>query len=337
MNILVTGGAGYIGSLTTLCLMQAGIRAVVLDNFCNSQPQVLDRIAALAGERPVCVEGDVRDGALLQRTLKEHAIDAVIHFAGLKAVGESVREPLAYYDNNVQGSLALLEAMRKQGVRTLVFSSSATVYAESTHMPLREDAAQGPVNPYGRSKWMVETMLRDLAASEPGWSLTALRYFNPVGAHPSGSMGEDPRGIPNNLMPFIAQVAVGRRPALQVFGNDYPTPDGTGLRDYIHVMDLAEGHLLACQKGHGRAGFHTYNLGRGKPLSVLEMLRAFEAACGHPLPHTIEPRRAGDLAAYWADPAKALTELGWQARLGVDAMCADTWRWQSNNPEGYQP
>jgi UDP-glucose 4-epimerase len=337
MNILVTGGAGYIGSLTTLCLMRSGLRTVVYDNFNNSQPRVLDRIAELAGERPVCVEGDVRDGALLQHTLKEHAIDAVIHFAGLKAVGESVREPLAYYDNNVQGSLALMDAMRKQGVRTLVFSSSATVYAESTHMPLREDATLGPVNPYGRSKWMVETILRDLAESEPGWSLTALRYFNPVGAHPSGNMGEDPRGIPNNLMPFIAQVAVGRRPTLQVFGNDYPTPDGTGLRDYIHVMDLADGHLLACQKGHGRAGLHTYNLGRGKPLSVLEMLRAFETACGRELPYVIEPRRAGDLAAYWADPAKALAELGWQASRDVNVMCADTWRWQSSNPEGYQP
>jgi UDP-glucose 4-epimerase len=241
MNVLVTGGAGYIGSLTSLCLMQAGLNPVLLDNFSNSQPQVLDRLAQLAGRRPVCVTGDVRDLALLEQTLAEHSIDAVIHFAGLKAVGESVRQPLAYYDNNVQGSLVLLEAMRRQGIRTLVFSSSATVYAEASEMPLREDARLGPSSPYGRSKWMVEQMLQDLATSEPGWSLTALRYFNPVGAHPSGILGEDPRGVPNNLMPYIAQVAVGRREALHVFGNDYPTPDGTGVRDYIHVLDLAQG------------------------------------------------------------------------------------------------
>ena len=335
MNVLVTGGAGYIGSLTTLCLMQAGLNPVLLDNFSNSQPQVLDCLEQLAGRRPVCVTGDVRDLALLEQILVEHSIDAVIHFAGLKAVGESVRQPLAYYDNNVQGSLVLLEAMRRQGVRTLVFSSSATVYAEASEMPLREDARLGPSSPYGRSKWMVEQMLQDLVACEPGWSLTALRYFNPVGAHPSGTIGEDPRGVPNNLMPYIAQVAVGRREALHVFGNDYPTLDGTGVRDYIHVQDLARGHLLACQQGHGRDGFHVYNLGRGQGLSVLEMLKAFELACGRELPFVIEPRRSGDLAAYWADASRAEDELGWKAELGVDAMCADSWRWQASHPMGY--
>ncbi len=335
MNILVTGGAGYIGSHAYLALLEAGCKPVILDNFSNSQPQVLERLEQLTGQRPVCVRGDVRDLALLEQTLAEHSIDAVIHFAGLKAVGESVRQPLAYYDNNLQGSLVLLEAMRRQGVRTLVFSSSATVYAEASAMPLREDARLGPSSPYGRSKWMVEQMLQDLAAAEPGWSLTALRYFNPVGAHPSGVIGEDPRGVPNNLMPYIAQVAVGRREALHVFGNDYPTPDGTGVRDYIHVQDLAQGHLLACQHGHGRDGFHVYNLGRGQGLSVLEMLKAFERACGRELPFVIEPRRAGDLAAYWADASRAEQVLGWKAGLGVDVICADSWRWQASNPRGY--
>ncbi|MFM1907185.1 MAG: hypothetical protein RLZZ591_862 [Pseudomonadota bacterium] len=335
MNILVTGGAGYIGSHTTLQLLQAGLNPVVLDNLCNSKPAVLDRVAQLAGRAPTFVPGDVRDGALLAHVLKEHAIAAVIHFAGLKAVGDSVAQPLAYYDNNVQGSLVLLAAMREAGVRTLVFSSSATVYAESTVMPLREDAALSPSNPYGRTKLMVEQILADVVASEPGWSMTALRYFNPVGAHESGQMGEDPQGVPNNLMPFIAQVAVGRRAALQVFGSDYPTVDGTGVRDYIHVMDLAEGHLAALRHGHGQAGLHTYNLGAGHGHSVLQMLAAFSRACGRELPHTVAPRRAGDLAAYWADPSKAAAELGWRVSRGLDQMCVDTWRWQSNNPQGY--
>ena len=335
MNILVTGGAGYIGSHTTLQLLQARLNPVVLDNLCNSKPAVLDRVAQLAGRTPAFVHGDVRDGALLARVLKEHAIDAVIHFAGLKAVGDSVAQPLAYYDNNVQGSLVLLAAMREARVRTLVFSSSATVYAESTVMPLREDAALAPSNPYGRSKLMVEQILADVAASEAGWSMTALRYFNPVGAHESGLMGEDPQGVPNNLMPFIAQVAVGRRAALQVFGQDYPTLDGTGVRDYIHVMDLAEGHLAALRHGHGRSGLHTYNLGAGHGHSVLQMLAAFGHACGRDLPYIVAPRRAGDLAAYWADPGRAEAELGWRVSRGLAQMCQDTWRWQSNNPQGY--
>jgi UDP-glucose 4-epimerase len=259
----------------------------------------------------------------------------VIHFAGLKAVGESVQRPLAYYDHNVHGTLVLLEALRDAGVRTLVFSSSATVYGEARHMPLREDAPTSATNPYGRSKLMVEQMLGDLAESDPSWSLTALRYFNPVGAHPSGLMGEDPQGIPNNLMPFVAQVAVGRRDKLRVFGNDYPTPDGTGVRDYIHVLDLADGHLAALEYGHGRPGLHLFNLGTGHGHSVLEMLQAFSRACGRELPYEIAPRRPGDVANCWADPARAEALLGWHARRGLDEMCADTWRWQSMNPQGY--
>ncbi len=337
MNILVTGGAGYIGSLTCVQLLSAGHQPVIFDNLHNAKARVVDRIEQVTGKRPAFVRGDVRDRTLLEHTLRTHAIEAVIHFAGWKAVGESVQRPLAYYDNNVNGTLVLLEAMKATGLKTLVFSSSATVYAESDVMPLSEDAAKQPSNPYGRTKWMVEQMLADLAVAEPDWSLTALRYFNPVGAHPSGLMGEDPQGVPNNLMPYIAQVAVGRRGALQVFGNDYPTADGTGVRDYIHVMDLAEGHLAACQHGHGRPGLHVYNLGRGKGHSVLEMLAAFGQACGRTLPHVVAPRRAGDLAAYWADARRAQQELGWVATRTLDDMCADTWRWQSTHPMGYEP
>ncbi|MEN9383442.1 MAG: hypothetical protein RL323_585 [Pseudomonadota bacterium] len=337
MNILVTGGAGYIGSLTCVQLLLAGHGPVILDNLHNAKASVVDRMAQVAGQRPVFVQGDVRDQALVERVLRDHGIEAVIHFAGWKAVGESVQQPLAYYDNNVNGTLVLLRAMQATGVKTLVFSSSATVYAESDVMPLREDAAKHPSNPYGRTKWMVEQILADLAVAEPSWSLTALRYFNPVGAHPSGLMGEDPQGVPNNLMPYLAQVAVGRREALQVFGNDYPTPDGTGVRDYIHVMDLAEGHLAACERGHGQPGLHTYNLGRGLGHSVLEMLTAFSQACGRDLPYVVAPRRAGDLAAYWADATLAHQALGWTAQRGLDEMCADTWHWQSSHPTGYAP
>jgi UDP-glucose 4-epimerase len=267
--------------------------------------------------------------------LREEGIEAVIHFAGLKAVGESVEMPLAYYDNNVHGTLVLLEALRDAQVRTLVFSSSATVYGDAQVMPLREDAPTGATNPYGRTKLMVEQILGDLAVSDPSWSLTALRYFNPVGAHPSGLMGEDPQGIPNNLMPYIAQVAVGRREKLRVFGDDYPTPDGTGVRDYIHVMDLADGHLAALRHAHGRAGLHVFNLGTGHGNSVLEMLQAFGRACGRELPYEIAPRRPGDVASCWADPAHAERTLGWRAQRSLDQMCADTWRWQSMNPNGY--
>jgi UDP-glucose 4-epimerase len=335
MNILVTGGAGYIGSITCVQLIAAGFRPVILDSLVNAKAAVLDRIEQVSGHRPDFIEADVRDRVRMLHALREHAIDAVIHFAGLKAVGESVAQPLRYYDNNVQGSLVLIDAMREAGVKTLVFSSSATVYAETQHMPLREDAPLGASNPYGRSKLMVEQILADVVASDPSWSMTALRYFNPVGAHPSGLLGEDPQGVPNNLMPFIAQVAVGRRPALRIFGSDYLTTDGTGVRDYIHVLDLANGHLAALRHAHGRAGHHVFNLGSGQGHSVLEMLAAFGRACGTPLPHEFAPRRPGDLAAYWADPNRAERVLGWRVQRTLDDMCADTWRWQSRNPQGY--
>lgn len=335
MRVLVTGGAGYIGSITTLQLLEAGHEVLVLDNFSNAKPAVLERIAQLAGRKPVLREGDVRDGELLRRLMWEHGIEAVMHFAGLKAVGESVKKPVDYFDNNVQGSLSLLTAMRAAGVRTLVFSSSATVYGLAETMPLREDAPTGTTNPYGRSKLMVEEILQDLAAADPSWSLCALRYFNPVGAHPSGRLGEDPQGIPNNLMPFIAQVAVGRRAVLQVFGRDYPTVDGTGVRDYIHVQDLAAGHLAALGHVHGKPGWHVFNLGTGRGNSVLEVLRAYEAACGRELAHEFVPRRGGDVAQSWADPARAESALNWRAELSLEQMCEDSWRWQSQNPNGY--
>ena len=335
-RILVTGGAGYIGSITCVQLIAAGLQPVILDNLVNAKAAVIDRIEQVSGQRPAFVQGDIRDRALLNRVLREHAIDAVIHFAGLKAVGESVAQPLSYYDNNVHGTLVLIEAMRDAGVRTLVFSSSATVYGDATEMPLREDAPTSATNPYGRTKLMVEQILADVVASDPSWSMTALRYFNPVGAHPSGLMGEDPQGVPNNLMPFIAQVAVGRREALRIFGRDYPTPDGTGMRDYIHVMDLADGHLAALKHAHGRAGLHVFNLGTGHGNSVLEMLAAFGRACGRELPHEFAPRRPGDVAACWADPARAESQLGWRATRTLEDMCADTWRWQSTHPNGYE-
>jgi UDP-glucose 4-epimerase len=335
MRILVTGGAGYIASHTVLSLLQHGHEPVLVDNFSNSKPAVLDRIEALTRQRPPLLKGDVRDRAFIEQALRESRAEAVIHFAALKAVGESVEQPLAYYDNNIHGTLTLLAAMREVGVRTLVFSSSATVYQADQPMPLHEGSALGASNPYGRTKLMVEYILGDLAAADPAMSLTTLRYFNPVGAHPSGTMGEDPRGIPNNLMPFVAQVAVGRLPRLRVFGNDYDTPDGTGVRDYIHVCDLAEGHLAALNHAHGRAGMHTFNLGTGKGSSVLEVIQAFAAACGKDIPYEVVPRRAGDVAACWADPATAERVLGWRATRDMTQMCADAWRWQQANPMGY--
>lgn len=335
MNILVTGGAGYIGSITCVQLMQAGLRPIIVDNLSNARRGVVDRIAEVAGQPVTFVHGDVRDGALMSALLGDERIDAVMHFAGLKAVGESVQQPLAYYDHNVHGTLVLLAAMREARVRTLVFSSSATVYGDASAMPLREDAPTSATNPYGRSKLMIEQILGDLAVSDPTWSLSALRYFNPVGAHPSGRLGEDPQGVPNNLMPYLAQVAVGRREELVVFGRDYPTPDGTGVRDYLHVMDLADGHLAALRHGHGRPGMHVFNLGTGRGHSVLEMLDAFGRACGRALPHRFAPRRPGDVASSWADPTQAAQRLGWHAVRDIDDMCADTWRWQSNNPLGY--
>ena len=337
MNVLVTGGMGYIGSHTCVQMIQAGITPVIVDNLCNANKEVLNRIQALTDVTPVFYQGDVRDEAFLDHVFSEQEIDAVIHFAGLKAVGESVAKPLEYYDNNVNGSLVLARAMRKAGVKSLVFSSSATVYGDPASVPITEAFPTGnTTNPYGRSKYMVEQCLTDLFHAEPDWSITLLRYFNPVGAHPSGTMGEDPKGIPNNLMPFIAQVAVGRRAELAVFGNDYPTPDGTGVRDYIHVLDLADGHIAALNSVGAKAGLHIYNLGTGQGSSVLDMVHAFANACGHDVPYKLCPRRPGDIAECWASTEKAEAELGWKATRTIAQMTADTWLWQSNNPNGYE-
>ena len=336
MKVLVTGGMGYIGSHTCIQMIEAGIEPIILDNLGNSKVAVLDRIEALTQVRPAFYQGDIRDEAFLDSIFAEHTISSVIHFAGLKAVGESVAKPLEYYDNNVNGSLVLARSMRKANVKSIVFSSSATVYGDPAIVPITENSPTGATtNPYGRSKYMVEECFSDLFDAENDWSITLLRYFNPVGAHPSGTMGEDPQGIPNNLMPFIAQVAVGRRESLSVFGNDYPTPDGTGVRDYIHVMDLADGHIAALKSVGEKSGLHIYNLGTGKGSSVLEMVEALAQASGKPVPYTLCPRRAGDIAECWASTEKAEKELGWKATRNVMEMSADTWRWQSNNPKGY--
>jgi len=327
--ILVTGGAGYIGSHASVALMAAGHDVVILDNLCNSSRVVLDGIAAIAGRSPMFVEGDIRDAALLDQLFARHRVDAVMHFAGLKAVGESVANPLLYYDNNVYGSLVLLRAMGAHGVRRLVFSSSATVYGAPVNLPIREDFPLQATNPYGRSKLMIEEMLRDVAVADQGWHVAILRYFNPVGAHPSGLIGEAPNGIPNNLMPYIVQVAAGQRDFLSVFGNDYATPDGTGIRDYIHVVDLVDGHIKALEKLMRSAGVHVYNLGTGKGFSVLEMISAFEQVNAKSVPYRIAPRRAGDVAQSYADPQKAEQELGWKATRGIAEMCADSWRWHT--------
>lgn len=326
--ILVTGGTGFIGSHTCVALAAAGHDFVVLDNLENSQESVLDGLAALCGRRAVFVKGDIRDAALLDRVFREHPIRAVIHFAARKAVGESVQQPLDYYDNNVAGSLGLLQAMRRAQVHTLVFSSSATVYGDPASVPIREGFPLAATNPYGWTKLMVEQVLADLARAEPHWRIARLRYFNPVGAHESGLIGEDPSGIPNNLMPYIAQVAAGQRAELQVFGGDWPTADGTGVRDYIHVMDLAEGHVAALDRLARQPGLLTLNLGTGRGVSVLEMLAAFERACGRRLPYRIVARRPGDIAACWADPGEAERVLGWRTRRDLAAMCGDAWRWQ---------
>ena len=336
MSILVTGGAGYIGSHTCVELLKAGYAVTVFDNFCNSHPESLARIERITGKAPGLVRGDVRDRAALVSALHESGADAVIHFAGLKAVGESVEKPISYYDNNVVGTLRLLEAMGECGVKTLVFSSSATVYGDPQRLPLTEDHPLSATNPYGRSKLMIEEILRDLYRSDPTWRLGLLRYFNPVGAHDSGLIGEDPRGVPNNLLPFVAQVAVGQREFLNVWGNDYPTPDGTGVRDYIHVVDLALGHLKALARLQTHAECLTVNLGTGTGYSVLEMVRAFEQASGRPVPYRIAARRPGDIASCYAEPKQALALLGWQAERGLNAMCADAWRWQSGNPKGFE-
>lgn len=333
--ILVTGGAGYIGSHTVIELLASGHELVIFDNFSNSSPKVFDRIERISGKRPTVLEGDIRDGESLRAVFRDYPISAVIHFAGLKAVGESVEQPMRYYDNNVLGSLRLFEAMAEANIFNLVFSSSATVYGDPHTVPILEHFPLQATNPYGRSKLVIEDMLRDIALADSRWKIALLRYFNPVGAHISGLIGEDPQGIPNNLMPFVAQVAVGRRQELAVFGNDYPTIDGTGVRDYIHVVDLAKGHLAALDALPSLNGATPINLGTGQGHSVLEVVAAFERASGRPVPYRIAPRRAGDVAACYADPSCAQKILGWSAIHGLDTMCQDVWRWQSANPLGY--
>ncbi|MDM7484691.1 MAG: UDP-glucose 4-epimerase GalE [Vibrio metschnikovii] len=335
MKVLVTGGMGYIGSHTCIQMIQAGMTPVIVDNLYNSKASVLDRIEKISGCRPVFIYGDIRDKARLMSIMAEHEIESVIHFAGLKAVGESVQKPLEYYDNNVNGTLVLVSAMREVGVKSLIFSSSATVYGDPASVPITEQFPTSATNPYGRSKLMVEECLHDFQRANPDWSITLLRYFNPVGSHPSGELGEDPQGIPNNLMPFISQVAVGRRECLSIFGSDYPTKDGTGVRDYIHVMDLADGHIAALQKVGIQSGLHIYNLGTGQGYSVLEMVKAFETANQCQIPYQLVARRPGDIAECWADPTKAQKELNWQATRTLQEMAQDTWRWQSQNPQGY--
>lgn len=334
MNILVTGGAGYIGSHTCVELLQAGHQVVIYDNFCNSHKEAVYRIEKITGRKPVVIEGDVRDQLALEAALRDHQCKAVIHFAGLKAVGESVQIPLTYYDNNVIGTHRLLMAMQNCGVDTLVFSSSATVYGQPQYLPLTESHPLSATNPYGRSKLIVEEMLRDLYKSNPNWRIMMLRYFNPVGAHESGLIGEDPQGIPSNLMPFVAQVAVGRREYLSVWGDDYPTPDGTGVRDYIHVADLASGHLCALEH-LDKAQCTEINLGTGVGYSVLDVVGAFEQASGQKVPYKISPRRSGDVASCYSDPSLAKELLGWAAQRDMVAMCTDHWRWQKNNPKGF--
>jgi UDP-glucose 4-epimerase len=333
--VLVTGGAGYIGSHTCLELLEAGHEVVVVDNLCNSREESLRRVRQLTGRPVPLIQADLRDRAAVDGVFRGARIDAVIHFAGLKAVGESTQIPLDYYSNNVGGTLTLCQAMAEAGVRRLVFSSSATVYGDPATVPIREGFPLSATNPYGRSKLMVEEVLRDLCASDGSWSVDLLRYFNPVGAHPSGRIGEDPNGIPNNLMPCVAQVAVGKLAELKVFGDDYPTPDGTGVRDYIHVVDLARGHLKALERPGRGAGVAVYNLGTGRGYSVLEMVLAFEQISGRPVPYRVMARRPGDIATCYADPALAAAELGWRAELGIADMVRDAWRWQSDNPQGY--
>jgi UDP-glucose 4-epimerase len=336
MNILVTGGAGYIGSHTCVELLKAGYDVIVMDNLSNSKEESLERVQEISGKKLIFQKIDLLDSLALQTLFEVYHIDAVIHFAGLKAVGESVADPLRYYQNNVRGSLALFEAMNQAQVRKIVFSSSATVYGEPQSVPLREDFPLSATNPYGRSKLMIEDILRDLYKSDNRWDIALLRYFNPVGAHSSGRIGEDPLGIPNNLLPYIAKVAVGKLPEVLVFGADYPTPDGTGIRDYIHVVDLAVGHIKALEILERNPGLVTYNLGTGRGYSVLEVIRSFEAASGKKIPYRVVERRPGDVAASYADPNLAEQALNWKAQRNIDQMCADVWRWQSLNPEGYK-
>ena len=336
MKLLITGGAGYIGSHTCVELLQAGYELVVVDNLSNSSEEALVRVQELTGKPIEFHKVDLLDRPALEKVFSGAAIDGVIHFAGLKAPGESVSQPLRYFHNNVTGSLILFQVMQEHHVRNLVFSSSCTVYGSPRTVPVTEDFPLGVINPYGRTKLMIEEILRDLHTADESWNVALLRYFNPVGAHPSGRIGEDPGGIPNNLLPYLAQVAVGRLPELYVFGNDYPTPDGTCIRDYIHVVDLAQGHLKALGKLNTNPGVVTYNLGTGRGYSVLEVLAAFEKACGKKIPAKISRRRPGDAPISYADPSKAKRELGWEAKHGIDEMCADVWRWQSKNPYGYR-
>lgn len=334
-NILLTGGAGYIGSHTAVELVARGYRPYLLDNFCNSSPGVLKRLSAITGQELPCARIDVRDEVAVTTLLREARIDAVIHFAALKAVGESCADPLRYFDNNIAGTIALLKAMQRSGVKRLVFSSSATVYGDPDRVPILESAPLRVTNPYGRTKLVMEQLIQDVAGADPDFAPAILRYFNPVGAHSSGLIGENPQGVPNNLMPYVCQVATGQRPFLQVFGNDYPTCDGTGVRDYLHVVDLARAHVAALGRLLQNQTVGTLNLGTGRGVSVLELVRAFELASGREIPLRFVARRAGDVAAYYADPTQAQALLGWQAEYDIHRMCADAWRWQKENPHGY--
>ena len=342
-TVLVTGGAGYIGSHACVELLLNGYEVIVVDNLCNSSRASLDRVAMITGKAPKFYLADIGDKSALERVFSDHPIDSVMHFAGLKAVGESVSMPLRYYENNISGTLTLLEVMSSAGVKSIIFSSSATVYGDPARVPIREDSPLGPTNPYGRTKLMIEEILRDIWKADASWNIVLLRYFNPVGAHRTGLIGEDPRGLPNNLMPYITRVAAGRLDELSVFGDDYPTKDGTGVRDYIHVVDLVQGHIAALRvqgsrqrEKEGYARVLTYNLGTGKGFSVIEMVRAFEKASGRKIRYRITGRRPGDIAVCYADPQLANEELGWRAERGIEEMCADAWRWQSMNPEGYE-
>ena len=337
MAILVTGGAGYIGSHTCVELLEAGYEVVVVDNLCNSSAESLNRGQEITGKTLKFYEADILDREAMEEIFTKEDITAVIHFAGLKAVGESVAKPLEYYWNNITGTLVLCDVMRKHGCKNLVFSSSATVYGDPATVPIREDFPLHVTNPYGRTKLMQEEMFRDFYVSDNTWNIMLLRYFNPIGAHKSGRIGEDPKGIPNNLLPYVAQVAIGKLPEVGVFGDDYDTPDGTGVRDYIHVVDLAKGHVKAIEKLEKTgSGVYTYNLGTGHGYSVLDIVKAFSKACGHEIPYRIKPRRPGDIATCYADPSLAAQELGWKAELGIEEMCEDAWRWQSHNPDGYR-
>ncbi len=336
MRILVTGGAGYIGSHTCVELLNAGHEVVVLDNLYNSSEKAVERVKEITGKDLKFYEADLLDKAAVENVFNNEKIDAVIHFAGLKAVGESVAKPLEYYHNNITGTLYLCDVMRAHGVKNIIFSSSATVYGDPKFIPITEECPKGQItNPYGQTKSMLEQILTDLHVSDPEWNVVLLRYFNPIGAHKSGKIGEDPKGIPNNLLPYVAQVAVGKLKEVNIFGNDYNTPDGTGVRDYIHVVDLAVGHVKALKKIEEKAGVCVYNLGTGNGYSVLQVVNAFSKACGKDLPYVIRDRRPGDIAMCYADPAKAKAELGWVAERGIEEMCEDSWRWQSNNPNGY--